>query len=407
MADSTPRASLAFLAPVVLVTLAALWFVSSFTASMVLASGSPAAALAWWPTDSARNGVAGRLVLNEPSPSDAAAAVALSNEVLERSPVSAAAARNLALATLLQGDLGAARRIIALGEGLSRRDVPTQMWLIEDRVQAGDIPGALVHYHRAMQTSRDTRETLLPVLAQAASDPVIARSLAATFVRRPEWWSDFLGRFVATTDSPESLMLIARGLRLDPRSDIDRARLVTIYQRAAILGDAAGARGLFLQVTGQRSQALLVNDGGFEQGRGMPPFDWALADESDRAGVRETRPGATGAVALTLTGNQGKEVARQLLALAPGRYRLTARVGAVGPGLLSPPTVSVACASGDQGLVESSRFPPATAPTPMAMDFAIDRACRGQWLIISSAANVGFLSDEPWIDDIRVVPATR
>lgn len=385
-------------AAILVVTLAVAVFVTLFTSAMVTARADPEGALARWPVDAAKAGVATKLLADTPSRQDVDRGAALTEMVLVRNPVNAEAARDLAMAWLARGNLSRARSIIAAGEGLSRRDVPTQTWLIEDRVQAGDVAGALAHYDRALRVSPETRDVLMPVLAQAANDPAIARSLIPRLRVRPEWWSDFLGRFIAAATSPMSIRIVAEGLQLNPANDIDRERLEQIFDRLIKLGDYSAARSLRDHAAGR---APLVVNGGFEDNQGLAPFNWQLVDETDRSAVREMRDGARGN-ALSIGGTEGKEVARQFLALAPGRYRLQVTSGAVAVGTLAPPVISIQCVGQDAGLAGTASLPQGEAARRWSSAFTIPSGCRGQWLTIASASNVGYLAESPWIDDIVV-----
>ncbi|MDT9096849.1 hypothetical protein RSW32_26335, partial [Escherichia coli] len=73
----------------------------------------------------------------------------------------------------LHGDVGAARRLFAYGQRLSRRDNSTQLWAIEDAVARNDIPDVLRHYDVALRTSPNLADILYPVLASASADPAI------------------------------------------------------------------------------------------------------------------------------------------------------------------------------------------------------------------------------------------
>jgi len=71
------------------------------------------------------------------------AAEELARQSLRRSPVSAAGATMLATARDLAGDTSTARRLMDYSESVSRRDLPTQLWFVEDAVRRNDIPLAL------------------------------------------------------------------------------------------------------------------------------------------------------------------------------------------------------------------------------------------------------------------------
>lgn len=388
-------------------TLVALWFVWSFTASMSFAARDPRRALDLWPTDAARVGVATQLAASgkrEASPQIAD----LSLAVLARSPVNVAAVRSLALSYLAAGKESAGRTMILAAETLSRRDVPTEMWMIEERVAAGDIPGALDHYDHALRTSIPARDILLPVLAQAANDPNIARDLAPLLRTRPEWWSDFLGRFVDVSTSVRSLRIVSQALRLDPRSEIDRQRIASILARQVALGDLSGATTLYAAATGftpGRSNGSWIVDGSFEHDSELPPFDWQLSDEADHSAVRNPVEGAVGAVALALVGTDGRDVARQLLVLPAGRYAVKAKVGMVPSGLTEAPALTIACYQAGPLVdpVVSVPLPVTQAARQIATTFTVPaNNCGAQFLTISSARSVGYLVDNPWIDNIVI-----
>lgn len=377
----------------------------SFTLSMT-GGGSPVRAGWILPTDTSRIAAANALLGNRPGRVQAEQARALSIATLTSSPVNAVAVRNLALSTAFLGDVASARRQMLLAERLSRRDAPTQMWLIEDRVAADDLAGALLHYHRALQTSRSARDTLLPVLAEAADDPAVVLALVPYLAapKRPEWWSDFLGRFVERTKAPAALARIAAALRLNPDDDTDRARLLAILAKQAELGDAAGARALYFRSLRRPAPWPMVTNGDFERDHGLPPIDWQISEQSGSAGVVEPRDGAAGQGALTLSGSEGREAARQLLALPPGSYRLSAVVGSVREGLVAPPTIAVLCVAAPQQSLLNQPFPLSRDAVRMGAAFTVPAGCGSQWLLLSGGSSLGSSSEEPWIDQIAIRP---
>jgi hypothetical protein len=395
---------IALIAGIAIATLTATWFAWAFTAGMVMVD--PEQAYNRWHTDTARTRLASQLVTDKPTLARAARAIRLGTTSLARTPVDAEAARDVAFGQLAWGNYAQARAIIRLSEGLSRRDLVAQTWLIEDRAAAGDIVGAVQHYDRALRTVKESRPILLPVLAQATDDPAVATVLARRLASRPEWWSDFLGRFVAIGTSPVAFRLIADGLRLNPAVDEDRVRLGSIFARLARLGKIAQARALFDRFTRQREG--FVVDGGFEHDSGMLPFGWQLVEDTDRSAVREPREGAHG-TALSIAGTAGGQVARQLLALPPGHYVLRGLSGGVLGGVVTPPLVSLACVHTSEDIggtpeIVDVAFPVGAEPHRWAKAFTVPVGCAGQWLRISSATNAGYTSDNPWIDDISIVP---
>lgn len=382
--------------------LASMGAVTAFTLSMTRAPSAPAFSLAKWPTSLGQSGAAAKLIASEAEmmdPQRRARAAQLASQALARSPVNVEAVRTLALVEAVQGRVQRARAFISYGERLSRRDLPTQMWLIEDRVQAGDVASALLHYHHAMQTFPASRDLLSPILAQAADDPVIAHPLAKILATRPQWWSNFLGDFVERTHSADALTLVTTSLHLDARNPVERERLSTIFQRYIVLGKAAAARRLYDRVAGVGSDP--VTDGDFEHDRTLVPFGWQLASTTGSAGVREPRDGASGAFALTLDGNERQEAARQLLVLSTGRYVLRLKYGSVAPKLFAAPTMSVRCAAPDRPIAEQE-LPTTSKAAVLEMMFTVPPACDTQLLIARTPRAIGGYDAMPWIDDVTI-----
>ncbi|MCB8835101.1 hypothetical protein LJD42_26475, partial [Escherichia coli] len=137
------------------------------------------------------------------------------SDALARSPVDARAARVLGLFDALRARNRAAQFAFYYAQRLSRRDLPTQMWLIEQSVDQNDIPSALSHYHIAMRTSQTSRAILIPVLADAAENPAVAKPLAQLLRQRPNWWLDFYDSAVPKISSPISLALIVSALHFN------------------------------------------------------------------------------------------------------------------------------------------------------------------------------------------------
>ncbi len=374
---------------------------AAFTFSLAEAAPVPELALSAWRTSTAQSSLAARLVLAPFTGARLAQAELLARAALSGSPVNVEAARALALAEAGQEHLGAARRMIRYAEQLSRRDVQTEFWLIQERVAAADVPGALLHYHRAMQTSRASRELLSPILAQAAEEPAVYRPLAQILAQRPEWWPNFLGDFVERTHSPAALTVVTRSLRLNPAVPAERDRLTTILQRYVTLGEVASGRRLFDSLTGEA--AAPVAQGGFERDTMLAPYGWQIGNGANGGGARELRQGARGAFALTLDGSRGEEAAHQILALSPGRHELRLLMGDVLPGFFDPATITLRCFPADTPIAEHD-LPVTRGTAALRVPFMVPEGCPAQILIVRDARSANDTAEKPWIDDVTIVP---
>jgi hypothetical protein len=136
-------------------------------------------------------------------------AEALSLRALRAQPLNARAARVLAFARKgLKKNEVKASQLINLAAKTSRRDLGTQIYLIEQAVAEDDIPTALTHYDIALRTDRKASGLLFPVLSSAISLPEIRTKFAPFVAKQPAWLMDFYEFHVQTSNNMGSLAAI-------------------------------------------------------------------------------------------------------------------------------------------------------------------------------------------------------
>ncbi len=383
------------------------------THSLAVRAKSPGAELSWrWASADEKAALAEDLLSRLPDTEGVARAEALAKSALEREPVHAKAARVAGVAANMQRRIDQAQTMFRYAEGLSRRDLQTQLWLIEDRVRADDIDGALSHYNRAMLVSPSVRPTLIPILTVAASEPAIRQPLSTILTKRPLWWADYADA-VISGGAPEVVAATLLALKLDPAEAAEGWRLSAGLRRLASEGQASLAFRTYRQASPQANEGTqLLRDGGFEEGAEFPPFGWELVDQPDLAAIREFREGAEGQVALTLLARRTArgELARQLLVLRPGLYQLRFRAGLIPYDALARPTMTIHCAGASAErppLATIVAKPTAGPPTMAEGKFKIPANCDGQWLIISSRAASSGENEDPWIDALELQRLSR
>lgn len=245
---------------------------------------------------------------------------------LEAQAINPSALRQLAYVASEKGDQKRARELILLSTKLSRRDFGARLWLIEDAVARGDIAGALRNYDIAFRTNAKSAEVLFPTLAVALDDPVIRREFAPYMKVPPPWLPSFLAYAIGSTPNPASLALLGMETRHFPSSaaypdlDLRLLEMLILKRQYAVARD-------FFKVIGHRDPTVLV-DGRLRptgDARERSPFDWQMFDEAAFGASRGTTGG------ITIFANSGEQglVARKLLYLKGGMYRLTARFKAV------------------------------------------------------------------------------
>lgn len=367
--------------------------------SIVSAQADPALATRLWPANSiAQANLAATLFAEDPSPKGAAKAAIPASLALARQPGNVVAARTMAGIEAARNHSSVSLQWLIYAQSLSRRDLVTQLMLIETKVSAGDVPGALLHYDRAMRVFQSSWPTLFPILFSAAADPVVRPQLIAMLNRRPGWFIPFMSQFTAGATPFATIYPVVRAIRFDPAVPQDRELLAHAIRKGADAGNYAQARALLPQ--GGRASP---RNGDFEAAGSYPPFDWVLQDDGELSATIQTADDPDRGNVLTLTAQNGRsgEVARQLLLLAPGRHAITLRSGALPSDANARPEVRITCAASKK---EALRWR-LSGSGVVRQAFIISPGCDAQWLAISIAAASDGSTSQPWIDDLRVLPA--
>lgn len=260
--------------------------------------------------------LAQRLAGADASNEDRARADALARTALRQDPTAVAAVGTLGFSAQLRGELAGARRLFAYAQALSRRNLETQLWAIEDAVGRGDVADALRHYDIALRTSPSAGDLLFPVLAEAAIDPAIRGALVATLADKPAWSEAFINRVAAGA-------IDARGA----------ARLFLALSKAGVLvpegAKAAAVGGLIKAGAEEEAWAYYASirsgadrrrsrDPRFAAALTTPsPFDWTPIAEA--GGISSIQAGA---VDFSVPASVGGALLQQMQMLPPGAYRI-------------------------------------------------------------------------------------
>lgn len=324
--------------------------------------------------------------------------------VLRRDPVNVIAARVAGIASAMTGDSAQGTRLLAYAESLSRRDLGTQVALIEAAVSRGDIGTALRHYDTALRTGDNSDQLLLPVLVAASRDPAIAAKLEPMLSRQPPWRLRFIYSLITAQPWGSTFFPLVKAARLNVNNDVERdflSRAVTGLVAMSKLGDAVA---LYEQAVG-KFPADGIRNGSFIDEDRIPPFDWNIVDEPGLGGVKGAIDGTSVPGALSLSAEPGRSgaVAKQLLMLPPGQHRIRFVVGNVSEADRSG--VLLSC-NGTDLPIANVRLP-RTAPSRsrvVEMSGDIPANCPGQWLIVQASTDIDAPRefDDPWISQMTV-----
>lgn len=251
----------------------------------------------------------------------------------------------------MAGNKAGARRLLAYGQHLSRRDLGTHLWAIEEAVSRNDLDAALLHYDLALRTSRPATEILFPVLAAAVEDEAVRASLRRTLAQRPVWGNLFLEYAAQKSAHPGALADLFRQLAQSgyPVPPLSRNLLIaTLLDRGLV--DVAWSYYTSVRPGVDRNSS---RDSRFALQDTLPTrLDWTAEGTSGVSvdlGIKDSLGGADISSASSAEG----AALQQMQVLRPGRYRLVGEVEGLTQDDNARPYWTLLCKSGAElGRVE-------------------------------------------------------
>jgi hypothetical protein len=301
--------------------------------------------------------------------------------------------------------------LLRIAAARSPRDVASHVLLIDHYLKRGDLPGAIGHMDTLLRVEPEVTPQLLPVMVALAGDPDGQPALAERLLASPPWGPGFLSHLIANAPDVNTFGPLMDRLRRTP-GGLQSAVLAAWVDRLT-REDRWGQAYLtwVSQLPPDRLQGLgNVFNGGFEWEPGQGGFDWRLGKV---AGARITRT-ATGG----MDGERALRVAfedrrvpfahvRQMLALPPGRYRLSGRARPENLRTDRGLAWTVLCANAAStplGETEPLRGHGEWREFSMAFEVPA-QGCGGQWLTLALRARIApeqRVGGVAWYDSLRI-----
>lgn len=268
----------------------------------------------------------------------------LAGKAFRLEPMDEKAVRQLALIAAQQNGKAAARRVMLLASQMGRRDLVTNMWLVEDYGRAENLPKALQHLDYALRTSSESQGILMSALVQAMANREMVPQMRKLLASDPSWRSAFwfgITEAKGPLQNALELRLAMVGEDVDIPEDSDRRLLENLVR----IGSYADAFRLYRNVLLPRENpSKAVQHVGFNRPALWPPLDWRVASEGaysawlnpDRSELEVSLLGQTDAV-----------FAERLIELVPGTYRLSGRIAEDDQELSKALSLSLECAESD------------------------------------------------------------
>jgi hypothetical protein len=252
------------------------------------------------------------------TPKDRIRSDALAKLALRHDATTVAAVSTLGMNADSRGDRAVARRYFTYSQTLSRRDLRTQLFMIEDAVQHGEIAATLHQYDITLRVFPELGDVLYPVLASASSDENIRGELVKTLAGKPLWSRSFIA-FVGRK-APDPMATAALFLSLRRAGivvpDVARAGAINALIAAGEM-DAAWSYYATIRPDADRRRS---RDPQFAANLETPSqLDWTPLN--DGSGLTAGIQG--GIFDFAAPASIGGPVLQQFQMLPPGTYRLS------------------------------------------------------------------------------------
>jgi hypothetical protein len=277
-------------------------------APMGMSDGRTIAAAAW------------QRVSQSPNKETRAQAADLARKALRLDPTATDALETLALIAQLENDPAKVGPLHSYSLALSRRQVRSHLWAIEEAVSQGDVKLALHRYDLALRVSEAAQINLFPVLASAAREPLVRRELVNVLASNSGWGGRFLTYVSENSSSAPSAASLFAEAR-DKGVAIGRGRWVNLVTGLIAQGEYEQAWAGYRQLN-PRVDRSRARDPRFTR-EPDSPFEWTTV--SDQMGISASLLAQKGGGRFEVAVSPGSRATalRQLLLLPSGGYRLS------------------------------------------------------------------------------------
>ena len=275
-----------------------------------------------------------------------------------------------------------------------RRDphsLPAHYFLAEAFFQTGDTRRGLSEIGVLARLAPSGVKSLAPYLAAYAKDRTTWPQLRELFGAEPQLEESTFAALSSDASNADTVLALAGRHRLVPEA----AWLPTLLNSLVTSGQYARAHQIWGSVSpAQGGPNQWVYDGRFVQPKAPPPFNWMLM--SSVVGLAERAP--KGGLHVIFYGNQDGLLARQLLVLPPGAYRMAMTV-AGNPADLHALTWSLRC-EGSQEPIAAIRLD-VVGSRPWVFD--VPQQCPAQWLELSGVSSDLSRQSEATVSNLTLV----
>ena len=385
------------------------WRVLSLGMADHFAGSNPARALAW--RSDHPEALLQRAEELAADPAQAEAAADHARRALVANPLDGRPYRVLGQLAAAGGDLERAAELYDLAVSRSPQDLRAQAWLLDYRLAQADPVAALAHLDVLLRLNPGLMPRMQPILDGLAGTPEAQQALAERLVRQPPWRSRMLVQLAQNAEDAVAVAPVFDAVRKAPGglAPLELAAWVDRLAREGQWGAAYLTWASQLPPERQRSLGNVFN-GDFEWEPGVGGFDWRFGRITGARIARVGGEGVHGRVALRVAFEDQRvrfNHVRQMLALAPGRYRLQGRARPDSLRTDRGLVWTLTCAEAGQPLGETAPLRGNGPWRDFGVEFEVPgEGCGGQWLSLRLPARIPAeqrIGGRAWYDDIRIV----
>ncbi len=274
----------------------------------------------------------------------------------------------------IAGDERLARAAFIAAERRDPRALPAHYFLADQDLRIGNVEHGLGELAALAMLAPDGAVGVAPFIAIFARDRRNWPAVRALFRRNPNVVGYTLARLAADPANAETIVALAG----PATPGTNNGWLEPLLGSMTAAGKYAEARAIWASQSKLRlSPGEPIFDSEFRNATPPPPFNWALT--SSTVGLAERLPG--GRLHAIFYGQQDGPLARQLLVLQPGTYRVTMKI-AGDPARRAALKWSLTC---DKSTTPLAAIDLATA-SRQAWNFAVPASCRAAWLELAGEA---------------------
>ena len=282
------------------------------------------------------------------------------------------------------GQTRVAEQSFLAAERRDPRSLPARFFLAELYFRSGDAERGLQQIAVLARLAPNGFQSVAPYLAAYAKDRSNWPQLRKLFRSDPALRDTALAALANDAANADVILALA-GDRLQGSRPSWAPTLIASLVKA---GQYRKAHTLWATSSSVRVQpGTLLYDPGFANAEAPPPFNWELT--SSTVGLAERQPG--GRLHVIFYGQEDGVLAKQLLLLGPGTYRMAMQVAG---------DLSRARALSWSMRCENSQTPFATVPLDAASrgwTIRVPQGCGAQWLELSGSS-----SDIPQQSDVTI-----